>query len=131
MSNFIIRRICMKLPRSELGVSHFLTCYAICRAIHCLMPILGVTYSKLNGTYGGSIIKQKTRHFWGNLLWTIWIIHLHHYYNNLLRFYLISIDFSAECQQCHHEVRGIQCCKKFILQCVICHISVKGRCTSL
>ena len=37
-------------------------------------------------------------------------------------------EFNAECQHCHQEVRGAQCyhCKEFVIQCAICHVSVKG-----
>ena len=44
-------------------------------------------------------------------------------------------EFNAECQHCHQEVRGAQCyhCKEFVIQCAICHVSVKGedRCCHL
>lgn len=39
-----------------------------------------------------------------------------------------GLEFNAECQHCHQEVRGAQCyhCKEFVIQCAICHVTVKG-----
>ncbi|XP_020622090.1 WD repeat-containing protein 59-like [Orbicella faveolata] len=39
-----------------------------------------------------------------------------------------GVEFSTRCHNCTHTLRGAQCysCKALGLQCVICHIAVRG-----
>nr|CAD7194661.1 unnamed protein product [Timema douglasi] len=39
----------------------------------------------------------------------------------------VGVEFCSECQHCSKPVRGASCnsCKKLILQCAICHLSVR------
>lgn len=40
-----------------------------------------------------------------------------------------GVEFQSECQLCGKVSRGPQCmnCKRLALECVICHISVRGK----
>lgn len=39
-----------------------------------------------------------------------------------------GVEFVTECKQCNKQVRGASClfCKRLSLQCIICHVSVRG-----
>jgi len=43
-----------------------------------------------------------------------------------------GVEFYSECQYCNNKVRGAGCllCKRLVLQCSVCNLSVRGKTTS-
>lgn len=40
-----------------------------------------------------------------------------------------GVEFYSECQNCNNKVRGASClmCKRLVLQCSVCNLSVRGK----
>lgn len=74
-------------------------------------------------------IKTQTKAAAAKLFSTLSISYWCQWYLQSQMFCCVALEFSTRCHSCSQKLRGAQCwsCKAMGLQCVICHVAVRGK----